>query len=85
MRALLLVAASALTWIASTQPSDASYEGPWCAYRQLGGGFIERNCGMMNYEQCRANIFATGGAWCTQNPWYVPPQTPPRRKAKRRR
>jgi hypothetical protein len=84
MRILSLLAASALIAIGSAQPS-AAYEGPWCAYRQVGGGFVDSNCGMMNYEQCRANIFATGGAWCTQNPRYVPPTAPARRKAKRPR
>jgi hypothetical protein len=84
MRIALLPAAVALASIASAQPSLAWYEGPWCAHRQLGGGFIENNCGMMSYEQCRANIFATGGAWCTENPRYVPPPPPSRRKVKRR-
>jgi hypothetical protein len=85
MRISLLLAAVVLAPIALAEPSHARIEGPWCAHRQMGGGFIERNCGMMNYEQCRANIFATPGTWCTQNPWYVAPQTQPRRKAKRRR
>jgi hypothetical protein len=85
MRLALLLPVLAAASIGSAQPSLASYEGPWCAYRQLGGGFIERNCGMVNYEQCRANIFATPGTWCTQNPWYVPSPAPVRRKAKAKR
>jgi hypothetical protein len=82
LRPALFVTALALSCAAL--PAHASIEGPWCAYMQLGGGFIQRNCGMMTYEQCRANIFATPGTWCTQNPWYVPPQQKPRRKAKKR-
>lgn len=86
LRLALFATALALTCtlIGATLPAQARIEGPWCAHRQLGGGFIENNCGMMNYEQCRANIFAMPGAWCTQNPWYVPPQQKPRRKAKKR-
>jgi len=84
MRIALLLSTLALAALGSATPSLA-FEGPWCAYRQIGGGFIDSNCGMMTYEQCRANIFATGGAWCTQNPRYVPPQAPVRRKAKRPR
>ena len=85
-KAFLLLTAPILLSIGSAQPASAQrIEGPWCAHHQMGGGFIERNCGMMNYEQCRANIFATPGTWCTQNPWYVPPQQgPSRRKARRR-
>jgi hypothetical protein len=82
LRPALLATALASLWL--TTPAQA-FQGPWCAYRQIGGGFIDRNCGMMTYEQCRANIFAVPGAWCTQNPWWVPPQQPPRRKAKRKR
>jgi hypothetical protein len=82
LRPALFVTALALSSIAL--PAHARIEGPWCAHRQLGGGFIENNCGMMNYDQCRAYIFSTPGTWCTQNPWYVPPQQKPRRKAKKR-
>lgn len=84
MRIALRLAAPALLLLASAQPGAARFEGPWCAHRALGGSFIENNCGMMSYEQCRANIFAMPGAWCTQNPRYVPMQPTPRRKAKRR-
>jgi hypothetical protein len=77
-----LVPLLTLASICVAQPAHARIEGPWCAHRSMGGGFTENNCGMMSYEQCRANIFATPGAWCTQNPWYVPPAVPDRRKAK---
>ena len=66
------------------QPALARYEGPWCAHRLLGGGFVENQCSMRSYEMCREYIFATAGAWCTQNPYYVGPPEPPPRKAKRR-
>lgn len=85
MRLPLLLAAVAVASLGSVQPGAAAYQGPWCAHRLLGGGFVENNCQMMTYEQCRANIFATGGAWCTQNPWYVPPAGPAKRKTKRRK
>ena len=84
MRVALLIPVLAIASIGSAAPSLAYYEGPWCAHRQMGGGFVENNCGMRSYEQCRANIFATGGAWCTQNPRYIPSPAPIRRKAKRR-
>ena len=85
MRIALLLPILAAASISLAQPSFAYYEGPWCAHRQMGGGFIDNNCGMTTYEQCRAYIFATGGAWCTQNPRYIPPPAPVRRKGKRPR
>jgi hypothetical protein len=85
MRIVLLLVAAILASAGAATPSLAYYEGPWCAHRQMGGGFVENNCGMMSYEQCRANIFATGGAWCTQNPRYVGPVGPPRKAKKKRR
>jgi hypothetical protein len=84
MRPVLLLIAATLA-SASIATSSLAFEGPWCSHRLMGSGFVENNCGMMSYEQCRANIFATGGAWCTQNPRYVGPIGPPARKVKRRR
>jgi len=83
MRIALLLGTAAVLY--SAQPSLAAYEGPWCAHRLLGGGFVENHCSMQSYEMCRQYIFATGGAWCTQNPRYVgPPENAKPRKAKRR-
>jgi hypothetical protein len=84
MRLVLLLIAVTLASASIATPSFA-YEGPWCSHRLMGGGFVDRNCGWTNYEQCRADIFATGGAWCTQNPRYVGPVGPPARKVRRRR
>jgi len=84
LRPVLLLTALALTCFAPPAQAQSRVEGPWCAYMQMGGGFIQRNCGMMNYDQCRNYIFATPGTWCTENPWYVPPQQKQRRKAKKR-
>jgi hypothetical protein len=84
MRIALMFAALMAAALGSAQPSLASYEGPWCAHRLMGGGFVENQCGMLSYEMCRANITGTGGAWCTQNPRFVaPPPGPVRRKVKR--
>ena len=84
MRIVLLLVAAIFASAGAATPSLA-YEGPWCSHRLMGGGFVDNNCGMMSYEQCRANIFATGGAWCTQNPRYVGPVGPPRKAKKNRR
>lgn len=51
-------------------PAHAQREGPWCAHVGIGDdSYIER-CDMLSYDMCRAEIFAQGGAYCTQNPRY---------------
>lgn len=79
--ALALVAAALL---AGPQPALAQREGPWCAHIGIGDdSYIER-CDMLSYEMCRTEIFAQGGAYCTQNPRYRPAsETKKQRKAKR--
>jgi len=79
--ALALIAAVLL---AGLQPALAQREGPWCAHIGIGDdSYIER-CDMISYEMCRTEIFAQGGAYCTQNPRYRPTaETKKQRKAKR--
>ena len=84
MRIALLLGTLAAAAFTSAQPGLAAYEGPWCAHRLLGAGFVENHCSMRTYEMCREYIFATGGAWCTQNPRYQgPPEDFRPRKTKR--
>jgi hypothetical protein len=85
MRITLAAAVLAVTALADTGPSHA-YEGPWCAYMTAGRDYYDRRCDLPNYEACRAEIAATPGTWCTQNPRYVgPPERPVRLKKKRQR
>ena len=72
--------------LAGLQPASAQREGPWCAHIGIGDdSYIER-CDMLSYEMCRTEIFAQGGAYCTQNPRYRPTaaDTKRQRKAQRR-
>ena len=51
-----------------------------------GRDMYDRRCDLPNYEACRAEIAATPGTWCTQNPRYVgPAERPARVKKKRQR
>lgn len=83
-RALPISAVAAALLALTPQPGEARYEGPWCAHRSLGMGFYENKCDINTYEACRAEIFSMPGAYCTQNPWYVPPQPGKARKKARR-
>jgi hypothetical protein len=76
---LLLIAMTAVP-----DPAQAQREGPWCANIGIGDdSYIER-CDMLSYEMCRAEIFAEGGAYCTQNPRYKP-ATPSKQQRKARK
>ena len=63
---------------------QCSARGPWCAHVGIGDdSYIER-CDMLSYEMCRTEIFAQGGAYCTQNPRFrASAETRKQRKAKR--
>lgn len=69
-----------LGWIA---PASAQREGPWCAHVGIGDDSYVERCDMLSYEMCRTEIFAQGGAYCTQNPRYKAAATKKQRKTKR--
>jgi hypothetical protein len=73
MKSLLAAGALAVTaLLTGVEPASAQREGPWCAHVGIGDdSYIER-CDMLSYEMCRNEIFAQGGAYCTQNPRYRP-------------
>jgi hypothetical protein len=81
----MLAAIAAAALAAGLQPALAQAEGPWCAHIGIGDdSYIER-CDMRSYEMCRTEIFAQGGAYCTQNPRYRQAQPKQRqRKAQNR-
>lgn len=82
-RTALTIGVLALALLVNPPPVEAYYEGPWCAYMKAGRDFITSRCDLRTYEACRAEIFATPGAWCTENPYYRVAEQPKRRKAKR--
>ena len=78
----LLAAISTAALLAGLQPASAQREGPWCAHVGIGDdSYIER-CDMLSYEMCRTEIFAQGGAFCTQNPRYRQTSEPMKRQRK---
>ncbi len=83
MRKILLstaaatLAVSALSLMASVQPSAAEIVYPWCAHYggRTGGG--APSCGSTTYAQCMATVSGTQG-YCDRNPYYTE-QVPARR------
>jgi hypothetical protein len=78
------IAVTVLLLVAAMTPAQAQREGPWCAYVGIGDDSYVERCDMLSYEMCRAEIFAQGGAYCTQNPRYKPAAKKQQRKTKRR-
>jgi hypothetical protein len=73
-------ALAAAVMLAAAQPASAQHDGPWCAHIGIGDdSYIER-CDMRSYEMCRNEIFAQGGAYCTQNPRYRPTGSEPKKR-----
>jgi hypothetical protein len=83
MRTILIAAAAVVAVLAvSTDPGHAQNR-RFCTQRPIGSwGFP--NCAYDTFEQCRATASGTG-AYCTSNPWYVEPEKPVRRPARRGR
>src|SRR5688572_6114597 len=69
-RITLALTALAMTALIDARPSQA-YDGPWCAYMLAGHDYYTYRCDLPNYEACRAEIAATPGTWCTQNPRFA--------------
>lgn len=79
------MALTAAALLAGLQPVSAQREGPWCAHIGIGDDFYIERCDMLSYEMCRTEIFAQGGAYCTQNPRYrASAETRKQRKAAKR-
>jgi hypothetical protein len=68
MRSVLTVTTVALMLLFQVGKADAQNY-PWCA--QYGSDNGGRNCGFVNYEQCRAAISGNGG-YCVENAMYQP-------------
>jgi hypothetical protein len=79
----VLLAAMALGALIDARPGHAYYEGPWCAYMSTGFDSYDRRCDLPNYQACQAEIAATPGTWCTQNPRYLGPVAKPKVRRKR--
>ena len=61
-------------------PSNADYEGPWCA-RFFGGSDYYEHCSMRSLEMCLDEIRGTGGnTVCSPNPRYRAATQSDRRK-----
>lgn len=77
---MLALAAIAAAVLVDARPGRAYVgEGPWCAYSATGHDYYRSRCDLPNYEACRAEIMATAGTWCTENPYYRGPAERPAR------
>lgn len=80
------MAVAAMLLAAGSAPASAQREGPWCAYVGIGDDSYVERCDMLSFEMCQREIFAQGGAHCTQNPRYRPAAAAPvKRKSKKQK
>jgi hypothetical protein len=88
MRKLLLIPlALAAVVVFDSRPSQAYYDGPWCAVSSFGrAGSVER-CDFGNFESCRREVVAGNRGFCRQNSrwpgWYSDFAAAPRKVRKR--
>jgi hypothetical protein len=82
-----LIALAALT-IFGNRPSQAYYDGRWCAVSSMGrGGAIER-CDFNSFEACRMEVIAGNRGFCRPNSYWsgsYAAEPPVHRKARRHR
>ena len=88
METLMCIPAFALavvTILLAAAPAQAQTIYPWCeTYFTFSGE--QSACGYSSFEQCRANMSAGLGGFCSRNPLYpdVQPQyVAPRKKSRR--
>jgi hypothetical protein len=87
--ALSIPLALAAATVLDSRPSQAYYEGPWCAVSSFGrAGAIER-CDFPNFELCRREVVTGNRGFCRQNArwpgWYSNYAAGPRKARKRYR
>ena len=92
MRKILLISAAlAAGAILDSRPSQAYYDGPWCAVSSMGRGDVIENCGFFDFEACRMEIIAGNRGFCRHNArwpgWYskYAGEPAPRKARKRHR
>lgn len=79
---LIAAAIAAAVWV-DVHPSQAYYQGPWCAGTSRGSGSFVYNCSMRTFDQCVSEVIAGNRGWCSPNPYYRPEVVAPRVKRKR--
>jgi len=87
LKLLLIPLTLAAATVADSRPSEAYYEGPWCAVSSFGrAGSVER-CDFRTFESCRMEIVGGNRGFCRQNArwpgWHSNYAASPRKARKR--
>jgi hypothetical protein len=83
MRSLVILGALATVLVIHARPSQANYEGPWCAVSWGGGDSSYENCSMRSFEMCVNEVHGTGGnTVCSPNPRNQPSSIGPSEHAR---
>jgi Protein of unknown function (DUF3551) len=84
MQFILVIAAVTAALLLDVRPSEAYYQGPWCAGTNRGSGTFVYNCSMRTLEQCVPEVIAGNRGFCSPNPYYRGPEAAPARGKRQR-
>jgi hypothetical protein len=84
MRKIMTIAALAAAALLVSAPSQAYYDGPWCAVFSLGQGDAVEKCDYRDFETCRMDIIAGNRGFCRPNGYYTGPATTRRAKPRKK-
>jgi hypothetical protein len=69
---ILIVTAVAAALLLDPSASQ-TYERPWCALTDIGGGVMHENCTLPTFEMCVQEVIAGNRGFCIPNPrWQAP-------------
>ena len=72
MKTILTVSALAIAALVYSQPSQAIYEGRWCAKIDNGAGSYGERCDFPTFATCRYYIRGESRSFCVQNSMHAP-------------
>jgi hypothetical protein len=72
MKTILAVGVLTIAGLFISQPSQAFYNGRWCANIDHGAGSVSERCEFATFESCRRYILGESRSFCIQNHWYRP-------------
>ena len=83
----ILLAAAALTAVATLSPPPASANGhaPWCAVVDIGDENVVSYCSFWSFQECVPFVLAGNRGFCEQNPDFRGPAERPHRRSYRHR
>ena len=84
MRMSLAVSAVIVVTLLGTSPSEAYYNGRWCATVFNGEGSVREICHFNSFDACQAEVIAGNRGTCGPNPYFTGQQDSPKSRKRQR-